>query len=447
MEPFAIRGVIEGFYGPPWSLEERLDMVSFLGRHHFTSYFLAPKDDPFLRERWMDPHPPEQLQELEQLQRHAVREGIAFFYCLSPGLSMQYSSEEHFQRLKAKYRSMFDLGVRHFGLLFDDIPMQLMHVEDVSSFPTLADAHAEVTLRLWQNLQAWSPETRLVVCPALYNGTGNEPYIVRLGQRLPQEILLFWTGRLVCSPYLTERDAAHFQEMTGHRALYWDNYPVNDLGMRNELHIGPLLHRDPGLFRHASGYVANAMELAESSKIPLITAAHYLRDPLGYQPEEAWRKAMEEVAGPDAPILHAFADNVRSSFLHDVESPALTEELHRFRFHYLYGDKQQAIMELEQFFRQMEKGAQHLLHGMANRKLAREIRPWVLKYWHWAKVGRAAVKLIEENSRGRKARTVVQYVSLRKWLKRTERLPQKVCGPVMKLFVDAILREGQKSRE
>ena len=48
---FAIRGVIEGFYGTPWSDEQRLDMIDFLAAHRFNTFLYTPKDDPFLRER------------------------------------------------------------------------------------------------------------------------------------------------------------------------------------------------------------------------------------------------------------------------------------------------------------------------------------------------------------------------------------------------------------
>jgi len=52
---FANRGVIEGFYGPPWSHQDRLDMIRFMGRVGMNMYFYGPKDDPFHREKWREP--------------------------------------------------------------------------------------------------------------------------------------------------------------------------------------------------------------------------------------------------------------------------------------------------------------------------------------------------------------------------------------------------------
>ncbi|MFY0545356.1 protein O-GlcNAcase [Brevibacillus sp. H7] len=446
-EYFSIRGVIEGFYGTPWAHAERIDMIAFLKRHGFNAYFYSPKDDPYLRERWQEPHPERALTDIADLIRESREQGVDFIYCLSPGLNMEYSSTSHFDRMMDKYRQMYEQGVRKFGLLFDDIPQQLLHAEDRVRFAHLAEAHAATTLKAWEVLQGWGEEVSLIICPTVYNGLGNEPYITYLGRQLPPEIHLFWTGRFVCSPFLTEGDAVRFYEYTGHRPLYWDNYPVNDLAMANELHIGPLLHRDRHLYQHAAGYVANAMEYVESSKIPLITIADYLRDPEGYDPVASWQKAVEEVAGTaDSPHFLRFADNVQSSFLNEQESPQLLEAFQEFRFHFLHGNQRKAVSQLKSLFTEMEQTAGYLMTRMKNRKLAAEIRGWLEKYLLWAKVGQSAASLIEEGVRGRTAQAVFHLIRLKQLLKRTERLPQKVCGNVMKLFVDAVLQEVQKAR-
>lgn len=443
---FAVRGVIEGFYGTPWTHAERLDMIDFLHRHDYNAYFYSPKDDVYLRERWMEPHPEAAMRQLDELIASALGRGMQFVYCLSPGLSMEYASPAHMELLLKKYRTMYDKGVRYFSLLFDDIPMHLLHERDVAQFAHLADAHVQTTRRVWESMQEWGEPVKLVVCPTQYNGIGKEPYIQHLGRHLPEEIDLFWTGRFVCSPYLTDGDAVRFGEYTGHKPFYWDNYPVNDLAMASELHIGPLRHRDPDLWQHAAGYVANAMSLPECSKIPLMTTAAYLRDPQGYDPDAAWKQAVEEVAGKDdAEAFFTFADNVQSSFLCEGESPRLLEAFLAFRFQFLQGDRNKAVSELTLLFREMEQTAHQLLGGMSNLKLAKEARPWIEKYRHWAKVGQSAVALIDHGTSGKIPQAAYHLLRLKQWIKRTERLPQKVCGQVMQLFVDAILQEVRKS--
>ena len=68
-----IRGVIEGFYGTPWSHDERLDLIRFCADEGFDTWVHAPKDDPYHRERWREPYPDDELTRLAELRRIAVR--------------------------------------------------------------------------------------------------------------------------------------------------------------------------------------------------------------------------------------------------------------------------------------------------------------------------------------------------------------------------------------
>ena len=45
LRPFAVRGVVEGFYGTPWKHDARLEVMSFLAARGMNAYAYAPKDD------------------------------------------------------------------------------------------------------------------------------------------------------------------------------------------------------------------------------------------------------------------------------------------------------------------------------------------------------------------------------------------------------------------
>ena len=45
-------GLIEGFYGKPWTWDDRDGCVSFLCENGYRFYIYAPKTDPYLREKW-----------------------------------------------------------------------------------------------------------------------------------------------------------------------------------------------------------------------------------------------------------------------------------------------------------------------------------------------------------------------------------------------------------
>ena len=71
---FPIRGIVEGFYGQPWSHSQRLDMVRFLGSHRMNTFVYAPKDDVYCRRQWQQPYPATQLQTLGELAGEAASE-------------------------------------------------------------------------------------------------------------------------------------------------------------------------------------------------------------------------------------------------------------------------------------------------------------------------------------------------------------------------------------
>jgi hyaluronoglucosaminidase len=79
--------------------------------------------------------------------------------------------------------------------------------------------------------------------------------------------------------------------------ILWDNYPVNDLSMTNELHIGPLEGRDPLLPEIVYGYLNNPLLQEELSFLPLATCFDYAAAPRAYASERSWNRAVKERFG------------------------------------------------------------------------------------------------------------------------------------------------------
>src|ERR1700674_1596726 len=77
-------GVIEGFFGKPWSWESRLSGADFLRDSGFRFYIYAPKSESFLRGRWREPIPPETQHHLSELSARHRQNGIAFGIGLTP---------------------------------------------------------------------------------------------------------------------------------------------------------------------------------------------------------------------------------------------------------------------------------------------------------------------------------------------------------------------------
>jgi hypothetical protein len=78
MEILHYRGVIEGFYGPMWSHEERLHLIRHLRGWNMNLYIYGPRGDPYQRLRWEAPYPAEELRRFAELAAEARRHGVTF---------------------------------------------------------------------------------------------------------------------------------------------------------------------------------------------------------------------------------------------------------------------------------------------------------------------------------------------------------------------------------
>jgi hyaluronoglucosaminidase len=291
-----MRGVIEGFYGPPWSHEERLNLIRFCSGEGLTTWVHAPKDDPYHRARWRDPYPEDGLARVAELVREAERAGVEVAYAIAPGLDVCASREAELEALLAKCAQVRSAGVRSFQLLWDDVEHELHCAEDEARYgheelPSAA-AHVELTNRVARELDQPGP---LVVCPTGYAGTGDSPYRRIFGPRLDPEVLVYWTGPEVVSIGIS-REALDLASARfgGHTLLLWDNYPVNDFAPER-LFLGPLEGRDPRLpDGPCAGLIANAMVQAVPSKLALATVADWAREPAAYDPASSFERALRE---------------------------------------------------------------------------------------------------------------------------------------------------------
>ncbi len=310
---FAVRGIVEGFYGTPWSHQDRLDLLRFEGQHGMNSYFYAPKDDPYHRKQWRDPYPPDRLAQLGELVAAARANFVDFCFAVSPGLSMTYSSDEDFEKLTEKLESVGKLGTSCYALFLDDVPEEIQNDADKARFKTLAEAHAYVINKLYHHLIALSPQNHLVVTPTTYtNGFGSPDYIRELGAAVDPHVDLVWTGTEVVSPVITVQQTEDWSKFLQRPPLIWDNYPVDDYA-RWRPFLGPLVGRDAGLGAVVRGLVSNPMNEAHASMIPLATIADYLWNSRAYNPQQSEQQALIAQFGFDgpqifAPLLQAWGD-------------------------------------------------------------------------------------------------------------------------------------------
>jgi hypothetical protein len=298
---FPQRGVVEGFYGTPWTHQDRLDMLRFEGAQAMNVYYYAPKDDPYHRKLWRTDYPPEAQRRLNELVQTAHENFVDFCFAISPGLSMAYSSERDFQVLVAKLASVGKLGVSCFALFLDDVPQDLQDAQDRARFKTLAQAHVYLANKLNKYLKEKSAADRLVLTPTTYtNEWGSREYLEELGAGLDRGISVVWTGPKVFSSAITAAQAREWGGIIHRPPMVWDNFPVNDSAPWR-LYLAPLTGRDAHLPGTVEGLVANPMIQAQASKLALETVADYLWNAAAYDPEPSATHAVESQYGPEAP--------------------------------------------------------------------------------------------------------------------------------------------------
>jgi hyaluronoglucosaminidase len=323
-----VRGIIEGFYGPPWTHTQRLDLIRFCGDHDLNTWVHAPKDDPFHRQRWREPYPDDELELFEELAREAERHGVELTYAIAPGLDVCYSRDSELEALLAKCAQLREAGVRSFHLLWDDIEHALHCPEDEALYGTeerpSEAGQAAFSNRVARELAQPGP---LVVCPIGYAGTGDSAYRRVFGPRLDPDVVVYWTGPEVVSLAVTreELDAA-VARFDGRELMLWDNYPVNDFAPET-LFLGPLRGRDPRLSEgHLRGIVANGMLQAVPSKLAIATMADWARDPHAYDPLASFERALRAHGAEVLDALRALASGP-AAIAPPADVPDLVEAL------------------------------------------------------------------------------------------------------------------------
>ncbi len=375
---FERRGYIEGFYGPTWRQEKRISVMHLMAKYGMNCFYYAPKDDEYHRAKWREAYPEKELDELKVLFDTAKENELDVCWCVGPGLTYKYTSETDFNDLLDKYKNVYSIGVRNFGLLLDDIPNNFQYEEDAAEFESVVAAHVSLINKVFTSLKEFDGSITLTVCPTQYFGEADDNYIRNLGRELPEEVKIFWTGREICSTFLTCREADDFLLSTSHKPLYWDNYPVNDTEMFQEMHMGAVKGRDKELYLHSEGLISNVMEYAECSKIPLMTIADYLWNPLAYDSDKSLDNAQREILEEKADVFKYIADHLCVSCVSRYGSALMGDVLSRLNFLLSIGEKQKAIDEFAEYNKAMRNCLE--LVSDTSVELFYEIQKWVRKF-------------------------------------------------------------------
>lgn len=366
---FEVRGVIEGFYGIPWSHEMRKDCLTFLSSKRMNTYMYAPKDDEYQRKLWRELYSKEKLEEFRELLNLSKANHIDFWYMISPGNDLNYLDNTDLSVLKHKLKQMVQLGVTHFGLLMDDIAYELS--DDVKKkFKTSAQAHAYLMNVVYDYLVEEIPYVKFVACPTEYDNHYDSPYLEELTILLHQDIPLFWTGPTTLSRHITTEDIKKMSDIYQRQMIIWDNVPVNDFEQDNELiFLSQYSNRSKQLLDNqynVLGIVLNPMAQWELSKITVGHSAKYMWQTDRANDLAMWHQVLQEY-GQTKENGRAL-DILSKHFTNRHLEPSIPVEWQQLV-------KQQDIDALTDILKELSQAVE-TLKKMKNPNFLIEIKPW-----------------------------------------------------------------------
>lgn len=300
------RGIIEGFYGNPWTHQDRIDQIEFYGSMKLNTYIYAPKDDPYHREQWRLPYPESEMTRMNELIKTSKENKVDFVFALSPGVDVKFdgeAGEADLQALISKCQSLYDMGVRSYAIFFDDISNK----EGTKQAAFLNRFNNEF-------IKAKGDITPLITVPTEYdsiamsNGTEIATYTKDFSATLDKDIMVLWTGSAVVPEGIDAKNAQYVKSIYGDRMGIWWNYPVTDY-IKNKLALGPVYNLDKDLKDEVDIFTMNPMEHAELSEITLATGADYSWNTPAYDYNGSFANAVDTLYGELAPYMMTFANH------------------------------------------------------------------------------------------------------------------------------------------
>lgn len=383
------RGVVEGFYGTPWSHEARMRQLEFYGKNKMNTYIYGPKDDPYHSSpNWRKPYPEKEAAQIHELIEQAARHEVNFVWAIHPGKDIKWTDADR-DALIQKFEAMYQLGVRSFAVFFDDISGDGTDPVRQAELLNYIDNHF---------IQKKHDVSPLVMCPTEYNKSWSNVeggYLTTLGEKLNPSIHVMWTGDRVIA-CIDKPTLDWINPLIRRKAYIWWNFPVNDY-VRDHLLLGPVYGNAKDIKDDMSGFVSNPMEHAESSKISLYSVADYTWNLDTYDSIRSWKHAIKDLLPQKAAYLETFATHCsdlgpnghgfrrdESVFLQPVLK-VLAQDMHQT----------EALDSVLRECMLLETACDVLLADNENPALIQEMRPWLKQGKLLGEYGQCVLQMVK----------------------------------------------------
>ncbi|MFS0783164.1 beta-N-acetylglucosaminidase domain-containing protein [Bacillus sp. 1P06AnD] len=391
-----LRAIVEGFYGETWSHEARLNQFAFYGENKINSYIYAPKSDPYHRDKWREPYPAEELGRMKELIETAKENKVDFVFAISPGKDIRFNEETHevdpedYKALLDKAEALYEMGVRSFSILWDDIFI----VDGVGQATVLnrfnkdfVKAKGDVTPLITVPTEYWGT--------SMFNGEELKTYTKDFSRTLDKDIEVMWTGENVMSEGVTPEDAKKIKDIYGRDMLLWWNYPVNDY-KEEKLALGPIYNLPNNLNESIGGFIINPMSFAEASKISIHTGADYAWNTAKYDYNKAWDRAIESTVGTELKdSFKVFADHSTRLDTGRADAPEMKAVMDAYWEKVEKGVIPTAeIAALKKEFTNVKNAVEQVKNGLKDPKLMKEINRQLDKLGKYADAATTASDMV-----------------------------------------------------
>lgn len=339
------RGVIEGYYGVPYSMEVTADLFRFMARYKLNTYMYGAKSDPYHSRYWDKAYPEKITDEqkrlglmtqdmLKQLCDVAHQTKVNFVWAIHPGQTFtDIESTDVLDRIMTKFEMMYDLGVRQFGVFVDDVGIPEEDVQLRQGAERLTQLQELIDQRWNKSETPVADQVKpLHYVPQLYAFSWVTPDEARRFweslRPVPEKVNIYSTGKNIWSvPNSKDLDVLH--DYLGHEVAWWWNYPCNDndvtkifpadtyANFADEKHIDGNERMEEGL--SLKTIIINPMQQGELSKIALFSVADYTWNMSGFDNMESWHASLNAILKLDC--AKAFQDIVPYLRYYDAETP------------------------------------------------------------------------------------------------------------------------------
>ena len=402
------RGLVEGYYGYPYSVEVKKDLMRFMMRYKMNNYLYGAKSDPYHSNYWKDAYPTTITAEQEKngwMSQSMIKEvtdvshqtKVNFIWAIHPGSNF-VSSSTVVSDIMGKFDKMYKLGVRQFAVFVDDVGVPT----SASDLKSNADhlTQLQKALEKKYNTSAAEPADTvrpLHFVPQIYCSSFAPSVEVRKNffkalSTTPEYVTIYTTGGGVWS-VPNSSDLNTVKTDLGRNVQWWWNYPCNDnadgqiypMDMYSNFYDMPAVDGNaklPSQLNNGLGIVSNPMQEGEVAKTPLFSVADYAWNNAKFVNATSWEQSFKAVLPGNAEAQAAY--RYLAPYLRYNDPDALNQLISGFKNNGNAADLVSLMQEISKQCEVLVKLKDSQTDG--ERLLYKDLSPWLLKLQAMAKV-------------------------------------------------------------